>query len=65
MTEEWFKEQPDPDATLRQVLSFHPLGRIGTTRDVAEAALFLVSDASSFISGTYLTVDGAMTVAGR
>jgi NAD(P)-dependent dehydrogenase (short-subunit alcohol dehydrogenase family) len=47
------------------VLSFHPLGRIGTTRDVAEAALFLVSDASSFISGTYLTVDGAMTVAGR
>ena len=65
MTEEWFKEQPDPDATLSQVLSFHPLGRIGTTRDVAEAALFLVSDASSFISGTYLTVDGAMTVAGR
>jgi len=65
MTEEWFKEQPDPDATLREVLSFHPVGRIGTPRDVAEAALFLVSDASSFISGTYLVVDGAMTVAGR
>jgi NAD(P)-dependent dehydrogenase (short-subunit alcohol dehydrogenase family) len=65
MTEEWFKEQPDPEATLKQVLAFHPLGRIGTPRDVAEAALFLASDASSFVSGTYLVVDGAMTVAGR
>ena len=65
MTDEWFKEQPDPEATLKEVLSFHPLGRIGTTRDVAEAALFLASDASSFVSGTYLVVDGAMTVAGR
>lgn len=65
MTEEWFKEQPDPEATMKQVLSFHPLGRIGTTRDVAEAALFLASDASSFVSGTFLVVDGAMTVAGR
>jgi NAD(P)-dependent dehydrogenase (short-subunit alcohol dehydrogenase family) len=65
MTEEWFKEQPDPEATLKQVLAFHPLGRIGTTRDVAEAALFLVSDAASFVSGTYLVVDGAMTIAGR
>lgn len=65
MTEEWFKEQPDPEATLKQVLAFHPLGRIGTPRDVAEAALFLVSDAASFVSGTYLVVDGAMTIAGR
>lgn len=65
MTDEWFKEQPDPEATLREVLSFHPLGRIGTTRDVADAALFLASDASAFVSGTYLVVDGAMTVAGR
>ena len=65
MTEEWFKEQPDPEATLKQVLSFHPLGRIGTTQDVAEAALFLASDAASFVSGTYLVVDGAMTIAGR
>jgi NAD(P)-dependent dehydrogenase (short-subunit alcohol dehydrogenase family) len=65
MTEEWFKEQPDSEATLKQVLAFHPLGRIGTTRDVAEAALFLASDAASFVSGAYLVVDGAMTVAGR
>ena len=65
MTEEWFKEQPDPEATLKQVLAFHPLGRIGTPRDVAEAVLFLASEAASFVSGTYLVVDGAMTIAGR
>ncbi|MGB8479816.1 MAG: SDR family oxidoreductase [Acidobacteriaceae bacterium] len=65
MTDEWLKEQPDPEATLKEVLSFHPLGRMGTMRDVADAALFLASDASAFISGTYLVVDGALTVAGR
>ncbi|HET7215881.1 MAG TPA: SDR family oxidoreductase [Terriglobia bacterium] len=65
MTEEWFKGQPDPEATLNQVLAFHPLGRIGTPRDVAEASLFLASEAASFVSGTYLVVDGAMTIAGR
>ena len=65
MTDEWLNEQPDPAATLKEVLSFHPLGRMGTVRDVADAALFLASDASAFISGTYLVVDGALTVAGR
>jgi NAD(P)-dependent dehydrogenase (short-subunit alcohol dehydrogenase family) len=47
------------------VLGLHPLGRMGTSRDVAEAALFLVSDAASFISGTCLVVDGALTAAGH
>jgi NAD(P)-dependent dehydrogenase (short-subunit alcohol dehydrogenase family) len=46
------------------VLKFHPLGRIGTPMDVAEAALFLASDAASFISGTMLYVDGCLTAQG-
>lgn len=61
----WLATLADPAATMRQVLSFHPLGRIGTPRDIAEAALFLASDAASFISGTYLVVDGAMTASGH
>jgi NAD(P)-dependent dehydrogenase (short-subunit alcohol dehydrogenase family) len=65
MMDEWLAIQPDPAATMKQVLSAHPLGRIGTPRDIAEAALFLASDAASFISGTYLVVDGAMTAAGH
>lgn len=36
-----------------------PLGRQGTAQDVANAALFLVSDEASFVSGVSLRVDGA------
>lgn len=35
-----------------------PLGRIGTPEDIAEAAVFLASDRSAYISGAELTVDG-------
>jgi NAD(P)-dependent dehydrogenase (short-subunit alcohol dehydrogenase family) len=35
-----------------------PLGRVGTTEDMANACLFLLSDAASFITGTELLVDG-------
>jgi NAD(P)-dependent dehydrogenase (short-subunit alcohol dehydrogenase family) len=35
-----------------------PLGRIGRPEDIAQAALYLASDAASFITGTALVVDG-------
>jgi len=65
MTEEWLKTVANREETMRQVLAVHPLGRIGTPRDVAEAAVFLASDAASFITGTTLIVDGGMSVAGH
>ncbi len=46
------------------VLKFHPLGRIGTPLDIAEATLFLASDAAAFISGALLNVDGCLTAQG-
>lgn len=45
----WFKEQ-----TLRGI----PLGRFGEPEDMAKAAVFLASDAASFITGHLLPVDG-------
>lgn len=39
----------------------HPLGRIAQSHEVGEAISFLVSDRSSFITGTALTVDGGLT----
>src|SRR6267378_2574972 len=35
-----------------------PLGRVGAPEDIAQAALYLASDASSFVTGTALVVDG-------
>ncbi len=38
-----------------------PLGRIGTKQDIASAAIFLCSDAASFITGQVLCLDGGLT----
>ena len=43
----------------------NPVGRSGLPRDIAEAALFLASDAAGFITGTHLTVDGGLTIGPR
>jgi NAD(P)-dependent dehydrogenase (short-subunit alcohol dehydrogenase family) len=54
----------DRGATLARYGSYHPLGRLGTPEDVAQAALFLASPRSSFMTGTYLTVDGGFLAQG-
>jgi NAD(P)-dependent dehydrogenase (short-subunit alcohol dehydrogenase family) len=43
---------------------FQPIGRIGEPEDIAHAAIYLASDASSFVTGTHLVVDGGAN-AGR
>ncbi|HEY7307447.1 MAG TPA: SDR family oxidoreductase [Bryobacteraceae bacterium] len=65
MLDKWLDSVPDREGTMREVLRSHPLGRIGTPRDIAEAVFFLCSDAASFVNGTFLVVDGAMTVSGK
>ena len=46
------------DDLLAAVADHVPLGRIGSTQDIADACLFLLSDKASFITGTELLVDG-------
>ncbi len=60
-----FARQPDPDAALAANVLRHPLGRLGTAEDVSDAALFLASDASSWITGTVLAIDGGAGVTRR
>ena len=44
----------------KKLLKLIPYGRVGETEDVAEAALWLASDASDYVVGTTLFVDGGM-----
>ena len=44
------------------MLAHTPLGRMGTPEDVAEAYVWLASDAASFITGTVLSVDGGLVL---
>jgi NAD(P)-dependent dehydrogenase (short-subunit alcohol dehydrogenase family) len=49
------------DPVPKEVISRFALGRIGTTREIANAALFLSSHDSSFITGIALAADGGRT----
>ncbi len=46
----------------RQLLKLIPYGRIGEPDDVAQAAVWLASDASDYVTGTTIYVDGGMTL---
>jgi NAD(P)-dependent dehydrogenase (short-subunit alcohol dehydrogenase family) len=41
-----------------QILSIVPVGRVGASEEIAEAVLYLCSDAAKFTTGTSLVVDG-------
>ena len=63
---EWSDAYPDraPDDLRAALVRSIPLGRAGDPRDIAEAVLFLASDAAANITGTVLEVDGGSN-AGR
>ena len=54
-------ERLDQPAFLADVLERLPVGRVGTTTDVAGAVIYLASPAASLVTGTVLVVDGGWT----
>lgn len=47
-----------PEERLQMIARYVPLGRLGTTQEVARAAVWLCSDQASFVHGAVLSIDG-------
>jgi NAD(P)-dependent dehydrogenase (short-subunit alcohol dehydrogenase family) len=62
-TEGMARLAPD-EKSRRLVAGSVPLGRLGEAQDIANAALFLVSDAASYVTGVILPVDGGQNMLG-
>jgi len=60
LSEHYWKDEAQRDA----VLAKQPIQRLGEPSDVAELALLLASDKSSYITGQTLTVDGGFLLPG-
>jgi 2-keto-3-deoxy-L-fuconate dehydrogenase len=52
------REYPDPEKAYRDMAATQAMGRMGTPREIAAAALYLASDAASFVTGTAFAIDG-------
>lgn len=58
LAERGFGSLPDPQAAIEGSKKRIPLGRLGLAEDMARAALYLVSEDASFVTGAVLLVDG-------
>jgi NAD(P)-dependent dehydrogenase (short-subunit alcohol dehydrogenase family) len=61
LTERVVTRHGSPEAAVRNMTPTHPLGRIATIEEIAEAIWFMGTENSAFVTGTDLKVDGGYT----
>lgn len=54
-------DHPDRDTVIDELAKLHPLGRVGDPRDVGDVVVWLAGDASRFVTGQVITIDGGRT----
>ncbi len=52
----------DPVAARERFIARQPMGRFGTSEEIAAAALYLVSSESAFVTGTAFAIDGGFSI---
>ena len=52
----------DPAVARKQFEARQPIGRLGTAEEIAEAALYLVSDSAAFVTGVAFPIDGGLSL---
>ena len=65
LMEEWANTQYDPQAALKMVDSWHPLGRMATIDEIGEVCAFLASAEASFLTGQAICPDGGAALGYR
>ncbi len=60
MLETFLADQDDPEAVRAFATGLHPIGRLGTPRDIADAFVYLASDDAAWVTGVALPVDGGL-----
>jgi meso-butanediol dehydrogenase/(S,S)-butanediol dehydrogenase/diacetyl reductase len=53
---------PDPAEAPKNFIARQPMGRFGTAEEIAQAALYLVSPASEFVTGVAFAIDGGLGI---
>jgi NAD(P)-dependent dehydrogenase (short-subunit alcohol dehydrogenase family) len=53
---------PDPAEARKNFIARQPMGRFGTAEEIAQAALYLVSPSSEFVTGVAFAIDGGLSI---
>ncbi len=61
MLSQTFSQARDPEKARQKIRNLHPIKRLGKPDDIANIALWLASDESTFVTGQTFTVDGGLT----